>query len=166
MTDQPFDKPHRLKGFNYSSAGSYMITFNTANNNPILSEIISPDGDPWNARPQLTKIGRIVEQYILQIPTHYPDVYVDSYIIMPNHVHILLTFSSEEVEFTVQYSRLSRIVHALKSLVTKQLGFSIWQLDYYDCIAFSDRVYDAYADYIANNPSVWFAKNGAEAPLP
>ena len=31
---------------------------------------------------------------------------------MPDHVHILLTFSSEEIEYEVQYSRLSRIEHA------------------------------------------------------
>ena len=143
-----------------------MITFNTANRNPILSEIVSPNGDPWDAKPLLTDIGRIVERYILQIPAHYPNVHVDSYVIMPDHVHILFTFSSDEFEYEVQYSRLSRIEHALKSLVTKELGFSIWQLDYYDCIAFSEREYDAYANYLADNPSVWFAKNGEEAPLP
>ena len=166
MPDRPFDNPHRLSGFNYSGAGSYMITFNTANRNPILSKIVSPDGDPWNAYPQLTDIGRIVERYILQIPAHYPNVYVDAFVIMPDHVHILLTFSSEETEYAVQYSRLSRIEHALKTLVTKELGFSVWQLDFYDCIAFSNRQYDAFADYIADNPSVWFARNGEEAPLP
>ena len=137
MKDRPFDKPHRLDGFNYSAAGSYMMTFNTANRNPILSEIISPTGDPWDARPQLTEIGRILERYIQQIPAYYENVHVDRYVIMPDHVHILLSFSSEEIEYQVQYSKLSRIEHALKYLVTKELGYSIWQLDYYDCIAFS-----------------------------
>ena len=166
MPDHPFDKPHRLKGYNYSAVGSYMITFNTMNRNPILSEIISPTGSPWDTYPELTDIGRIIERYILQIPAHYENVYVNKYVIMPDHVHILLSFCSDETEHEVQFSRLSRIVHALKFLVTKELGFSIWQLDYYDCISFSDRAYEAFLDYVANNPAVWYARNGEEAPLP
>lgn len=166
MPNRPFDKQHRLKGFNYSSAGSYMITFNTAQKKPILSEIIPPDNATGNAQTRLTEIGQVVERYILQIPEHYQNVHVDTYVIMPDHVHILFTFSTEEIEYEVQYSRLSRIEHALKSLTTKELGFSVWQLDFYDCIAFSDQEYSAYFDYITNNPAVWLEKNGAEAPFP
>ncbi len=166
MPDHPFDKSHRLKGFNYSAAGSYMVTFNTANRRPVLSEIKSMTGSPWDVRPELTDIGKITERYILQIPEHYRNVQIDSYVIMPDHVHILVSFCSGETEYEVQYSRLSRIVHALKTLVTKELGYSVWQLDYYDCVSFSDREYEAYLDYIANNPAVWYAKNGQEAPFP
>ena len=166
MPDHPFDKQHRLKGFNYSAQGSYLITFNTANRNPISSEVISSTGSPWDAQTKLTDIGQILERYILQIPAHYENVYVNHYVIMPDHVHIILSFSTEEPKCDVQYSRLSKIVHALKYLVTKELGYSVWQLDYYDCIAFSDREYDAFSDYVANNPSVWFARNGEEAPFP
>ena len=143
-----------------------MVTFNTENRNPILSEIVSPTDDPWDAYPELTDIGELLRRYITQIALHYPNVSVDAFVIMPDHVHIIFTFRTEEVEFRLQSAKLSRIIRTLKTLVTKELGFSVWQLDYYDSISFSDREYDAFQNYIAENPSVWYAKNGAEAPLP
>ena len=57
-----FDKNHRLQDFNYSACGSYMVTFNTANRNPILSEIVTQTGAPEDAYPALTQIGEIVRE--------------------------------------------------------------------------------------------------------
>ncbi len=159
-----FDKPHRLKTYNYSSQGSYMVTFNTANRNPILSEVCSSTGMPQDAHVSLTEIGNILNEFILQIPAHYKNVFVDSYVIMPDHVHILLTFTEDGPETAVEYSKLSSIVHALKRMVTKKLGYSVWQFDYYDSIAFTDKSYDAFLQYIADNPIVWFAR-GAEPEI-
>lgn len=155
---QKYDKPHRLKDYNYSSAGSYMVTFCTLNRQTVLSEIEPPNDDIPFAHTKLTEIGQIVECYIHTIPDHYQNVTVDAYVIMPDHVHILLSFESEEKEEKIQHSRLSRIVHALKSLTTKEIGSSIWQLDYYDCIAFSEKEYGEFYDYIQTNPYMWYVE--------
>ena len=159
MADVKFDKKHRLEGFNYSGSGSYMVTFATANRNPILSEVFTPSGDPRDAETRLTSIGSLLEDYIKQIPSHYANVFVDAYVIMPDHVHILLTFADDQIAVSFEDSRLSRIMHALKRMVTKSLGYSIWQADYYDSISFSDKAYDSYLAYIADNPIVWLLKH-------
>ena len=159
MPDAKFDKKHRLEGFNYSSQGSYMVTFATAKRNPILSDVFTTTGDPRDAQTKNTEIGEILENYIHQIPSHYQNVSVDAYVIMPDHVHILLSFGDDQPQEAFEYSRLSKIVHALKRMVTKSLGYSIWQADYYDNIAFSDKSYDAFQWYIADNPIVWLLKH-------
>lgn len=40
--------------------------------------------------PELSAIGNVVEQAILQIPDKYPTVHLEKYAVMPNHVHLLL----------------------------------------------------------------------------
>ncbi|MBQ7638443.1 MAG: hypothetical protein IJS90_06060 [Clostridia bacterium] len=54
----------------------------------------------------------------------------------------------------------------MKKLVTNTLGFSIWQLDYYDCVSFSEKAYDAFIAYVHNNPAVWYIKDKAEPDIP
>ncbi len=155
-----FDKEHRLRDFNYSAEGSYMITFNTMNRNPVLSRITTQTGAPEDAYAVLTEIGETVEKSILEIPKHYKNVSVDHYVIMPDHVHIMVSFSEDEVMKDLAHSKLSNIVHALKRVVTKQLGYSIWQLDFYDQVVFSEKEYDAFRMYIEDNPKVWLLKGG------
>ena len=85
-----FHKPHRLKNYDYSSANSYMLTFNVLPGGPVLSEIVKPDVFlPPVIR--LFSAGTVVEKYITNIPIVYSGVTLDNYVIMPNHVHILLT---------------------------------------------------------------------------
>jgi len=170
MSAEKYDKPHRLKNFddrnfNYSAMGSYMATITTLNRNPVLSEVVCPGDNPEAAATKLSHIGRIVEEYILQIPEHYKNVYVDSYVIMPDHVHILLTFADEEVSDKYERSRLSTIIRTLKTLITKRLGFSVWQLDYYDTVAFSEKAYDAMRNYIIENPYAWHMRQKAEPEM-
>ncbi len=135
-----------------------MVTFCTLNRQTILSEIEPPNDEIPYTHTKLTGTGQIVERYILKIPDHYQDVTVDAYVIMPDHVHILLSFLLGEKEDRIQHSKLSRIVHALKSLTTKETGRSIWQLDYYDCIAFSEGEYGDFYDYIHNNPYMCYTE--------
>ncbi|MBQ7637312.1 MAG: hypothetical protein IJS90_00240 [Clostridia bacterium] len=170
MQKKSFDKHHRLKNynddnFNYSAMGSYLVTFNTKNRDPVLSEVICSSENPEDAETKLSEIGSLVKEYIDQIPAHYEGVTVDSYVIMPDHVHILLTFCVDGYSNKYENSKLSTIIRTLKTLVTKKIGYSIWQLDYYDTVAFADKSYDSFLNYIAYNPAVWFFKNKEEPKL-
>ena len=160
MENAGYHKKHRMKNFDYSSSGAYMVTFDVLDQKEILSSV-EPSADGEHAVVRLTEIGKIVEKYILSIEDHYRYVRLENYVIMPNHVHILLFFcfgEARENSRKVQESKLSQIVHALKSLITKELGFSIWQSDYYDNIAFTDERFDALYEYIRTNPIMWLRK--------
>ena len=79
-------KPNRLWEYDYSTNGAYFITICTQDRRKILSSIVG-DGSPV-PKP----CGMIAEKLIAQIPEKYPTVSVDNYVIMPDHIHMLLRF--------------------------------------------------------------------------
>ena len=88
--ERPIRKQIRMPEFDYNSNGAYFITVCTKDRKPILSSVSV--GTTIGRPPDviLTKYGRIVEEAIQQIHTVYPSVHVDNYVIMPNHIHLLL----------------------------------------------------------------------------
>ncbi|HCD39580.1 MAG TPA: hypothetical protein DHU76_09800 [Ruminococcus sp.] len=50
---------------------------------------------------------------------------------------------------------MSQDIRSFKILVTKQIGFSIWQRSFYDRILRNDKEYEQVWDYIENNPLLW-----------
>ena len=80
----------RLKNYDYSQSGSYFVTTNVKDGHCVLSRIAVGRGLA-PAAVQLTPIGKIVEQQLLDLPRRYPSVSVDKYVIMPNHLHIIFT---------------------------------------------------------------------------
>ena len=88
----PKRKPTRLKSFDYSTNGAYFVTICTHERKNILSIIDEFSNNAEDQiKPKLTKYGKITEKIISQIPEKYESVSVDSYEIMPNHIHLLLT---------------------------------------------------------------------------
>ena len=160
-----FRKPHRLNGFDYSSAVSYFIAFDVKDRKNVLSDIIREDifTSPVVC---LKPYGIITEKYILQIESHYPGVIVDNYVIMPNHVHLLITIAQHDPSKQKKQSDISHIIRGLKSMVTREIGKSIWQLDYYDVIAETEEVFLRCDAYIDDNPAVWLDRGGIEPPAP
>ena len=69
----------RHPDWDYSSNGSYYVTICTAMRECFFGEI--EDGDMI-----LSGIGRLVENYWLKIPQHFPFVKLDVHVIMPNHI--------------------------------------------------------------------------------
>ena len=91
MNNLPKRKLIRIEDYDYSTPGAYFITVCVNDRKPIL----------WNVgaatcRPNLSKIGTVVETAILQIPEHYPAVSVDKYCVMPDHIHMILSINTDE----------------------------------------------------------------------
>ena len=83
-------KSNRLKGFDYSSAGMYFITICTQNRQCIFEEIA-------NEVFIINEIGKMIEQHWLQIQDDFCNIKLDSYIIMPNHLHGLIIIEDDTV---------------------------------------------------------------------
>lgn len=92
--DLPKRKPTRLKGYDYSTPGAYFITICTKDRKQILSKI-SVVGEGLCALPknELTKTGNVVINAIGFINNTYKNISVDKYVIMPNHVHFLISIA-------------------------------------------------------------------------
>ena len=81
----PQRKNIRLKGYDYSKAGYYFITICTQNKVHYFGEIV---GATLRGRPNNPHI--IIEKWLLELEKKYDNVTVESYVIMPNHIHLVL----------------------------------------------------------------------------
>ena len=102
---------------------------------------------------RLSKIGQKIENCILKIEEIYPCVFVDNYIIMPNHIHLILTIDTRRRPMVAP--TISTIIKQFKGAVSKEIGASIWQKGYYDHIIRDDDDYSTKSQYINTNPFTW-----------
>lgn len=143
-------KQNRLNDYNYSNDGYYFITICTCNKQKILCNIVGER----TTLPQikLSRIGEIVEKSITNIYKHYEGVSVCKYVIMPNHLHLIIIIKNGSV---IRSPTISNIIGQMKSYVTKQVGFCIWQRSFYDHVIRDEDDYLRICEYIENNPAKW-----------
>lgn len=79
---------------------------------------------------------------------------VEKYVIMPNHIHMILILSGNDGR-TMCAPTTSRIIHHMKEYVTKRLHYSIWQKSYYDHIIRDEQDFQRIWTYIDTNPQKW-----------
>lgn len=149
----PERKHHRLKNYDYSSPNAYFITICTKNKHPILWQSVSHNAvGAASGRPityELSPYGKVAEVAINKISTIYPTVSVDKYVIMPNHIHMILSIMERPAPST------ATIVNQMKGYVSKQIGFSPWQKLYHDRIIRDESEYLNKWQYIDDNPRKW-----------
>lgn len=150
----PKRKQNRLAEYDYSTPNAYFITVCTNNRKNIFWEDVGAVIDRPEHTP-LTNFGVIVRQSIEDIPKHYPAVTVDHYVIMPNHIHLLLQINSDADGRSMIAPTISTIVRLMKGTVSKQAGFSVWQKGFYDHVIRNSRDYREIWNYIEGNPSKW-----------
>lgn len=150
-------KQNRFPEYDYGTNGAYFVTICTQDRRKILSEIV---GDGF---PVPKPIGLIAEGFILKIPKKYPVVSVDRYMIMPDHIHILLMI---EAGTGNPSPTLGNIIGWYKYQVTKEAnqrahiaGEKLFQRSYYDHIIRNQQDYNEIAEYIETNPLRWIIKN-------
>ncbi len=83
-------KRTRLRAYDYSGSGVYFVTVCTEAKRPVLCRIVGA-GVLDGPRPELTAQGKIVQNRLEEMERIYDDISIDHYVIMPNHVHLLLT---------------------------------------------------------------------------
>lgn len=116
-------KPNRLKDYNYSQNGAYFITICTKDRKPILSTIDNKTTTVGEglAPPEtkLTDYGKIIETELLKLEQRYIYLKIDKYVIMPNHIHLLLQLDNEAGGASPSPT-ISDIICAFKSLSIKE----------------------------------------------
>jgi len=149
----------RLTEYDYSQAGYYFITICTKDKEHTLwvgSGIarLIPAGNS-QIEYQLSPVGEIVRVAIEGIPNFYPNVVVDKYVIMPNHIHMILILTEVQAELrrAMPAPTISRIVNQMKGVVSKRAGFAIWQKSFYEHIILNEARYREIWQYINDNPA-------------
>ena len=103
----------------------------------------------------LTNLGIIAQRSIENIPKHYPAISVDHYVIMPNHIHLLLQINTDVNGRSMIAPTISTVVRLMKGTVSKQAGFTVWQKGFYDHVIRNGNDYQDIWNYIEGNPSKW-----------
>ncbi len=156
----PKRKPLRLPDYDYSGPGAYFVTICTHDRRCILSRIPVGEGLAPPA-VELSPVGQCVKEQVLALPKRYPSVHIDNYAIMPNHVHLLVSFDPGSGGASPSPT-LSDVVRVLKSLSTRlsreRLGeLPLWQRSFHEHVIRSERDYREIWEYIDANPARWVA---------
>ncbi|HAQ62894.1 MAG TPA: transposase [Ruminococcaceae bacterium] len=172
--EYPIRKNLRLKDYDYSQNGAYFITMCTDSKKWLFGRYNvgaiheSPVRFTKDKCISLNKNGKICDKYIKQIPNNYSAVKVVNYIIMPNHIHLLLLFDGEPIrairESPLQRSLLSKVVGRLKMNISKEIhrqnnsDEKIWQRGYNERIIRNQREFENAWNYIEYNALKEYSK--------
>jgi len=113
----------RLQTWDYGNNGSYFITICTKNREHYFGKIVeTPTTEPTM---QLNAIGKLTEQYWMEIPNHFPFIELGNFVVMPNHIHGILIIDKPDtfVETPVE-TRLIASHGLIASLSTPTGGFA------------------------------------------
>lgn len=177
MSESLDPQPHRrrsvrLKDYDYASVNGYFVTVCTHNRECLLGEVV--DG-----KMRLSEYGEIAKDEWLKTASVRPQVALDAFVIMPNHLHGILILT-ENVGATrrvalpegrrnvpvrrptgPQSASIGAIVGQFKSIVTKRInerrgtpGLPVWQRNYHEHIL-RDGELGHIREYIQNNPIQW-----------
>lgn len=175
-TNLPNRKSLRLKRYDYASEGCYFITICTKNKQPFFGSI-------ENGKVILNDIGQIAEKFWIEIPSHFKNVELDDFVIMPNHIHGILIIHNKMVgtlqseirtlqcnvptdnkyfsEISPKAETISTIIRSYKSICTKTINkeqteiFFAWHTRFHDHIVRNEKALNAIRKYIFENPIKW-----------
>ena len=171
--DLPKRKQIRLPDYDYSAPGAYFVTICTSDRRCILSDIVVGDGvlDVPNVR--LSPYGKIVAETLREIEKTYTWLALDRYVIMPNHIHILLrmedrgpgngrgtapaweTGDGPSRTPAPTNSRLAALISTMKRFTNKRCGAALWQRSYHEHVVRGEEDYRQIWEYIDTNPAKW-----------
>ena len=177
MTHQKNRQSPRHEGFDYTQSGAYFVTICTKNRVCLFGEIRS---DAMILNPA----GRMIERWLQKIPSKFPDLDIDSAVVMPNHIHgVLLKYSvitlNQTGETTDGNISLSDAIQWFKTMTTNEyikgvrrfqwspFQRRLWQRSFYDHVIRSEEELVKYRMYITENPLKWMldCENPAAAPV-
>ncbi|WP_155941910.1 hypothetical protein [Prevotella sp. AGR2160] len=83
----------------YRQRGWYMITLVVKGRRPLLGNVIGDPavqyGEPEYPRLSPSPLGEAVQEQILGLPSFYPQVSIEGFQLMPDHLHLLLSVKEE-----------------------------------------------------------------------
>ena len=158
----------RLRGYDYSQEGAYFVTIVTQGRALLFGDVV-------DSQMELSPAGECVLSIWRDLPTRFPRLVLDEFVVTPNHVHGILLLNGPvgaalvAASPTARVGRvgLSEIIGAYKSLTTVEYGKGVrrkgwepyrvrlWQRGYYEHIVRDEESLLALRRYIRENPARW-----------
>ena len=153
----------RLQGYDYSRSGSYFITLCTYKRQPVFGKIS-------NGIMQHSPLGEVAAECWQAIPAHYPDVELDAWIIMPDHIHGIIHIRTQPTT-----PRSPRRIHQYQQTIPRSVGcivrgfkigvtkwarhntpiYRLWHHNFHERIIRNDTALHRIQRYIINNPRAY-----------
>ncbi|NDJ75482.1 MAG: transposase [Chloroflexi bacterium] len=160
----------RLKGYDYAHEGAYFVTICVFEHECLLGEVV-------NGVVELSEFGSVVEREWLHTPDIRPQVDLDYFVIMPNHIHGILVINddgpvgaycntplqtTDQTRLQSPSQTVGAMVRGFKAAVTKRVnimrespGAPFWQRNYYEHIIRNEQSLYTIRHYVATNPARW-----------
>ena len=137
----PNRKSPRIRHYDYSTPNYYFVTICTWNKRCL-----------FGSSHHLNTYGKIAEQGIHEMVTHFPTIKINKFVVMPNHIHAIIVLNGNV--------NLPTIIGLYKSYVTKQIHqyeptLKIWQSSFHDHVIRNQAAYEKIWLYIESNPDNW-----------
>ena len=137
-------KPTRIPGYDYSACNYYFLTLCTYNRRCIFG---SPDN--------LNVFGQCAENQILQLGSHYNGLSVLKYVVMPNHIHLIIQLDNHP-----ESPDIRQVMAQYKSGVSREIrkinpDWNVWQRSFHDHIIRNQKSFENIWNYIEGNPQCW-----------
>lgn len=157
-------KATRLQEYDYSQKGYYFVTICAKDQQKLFGEIVG-DGVYDIPQVKLSGIGEIVNKYIRQLDTQYNNVCIDKYIVMPNHIHLIVKISTAQKDGNTLCGTsqapsptnaiLPRFISLYKRYCNREYGENLFQRSFHDHIIRNEADYQRIWNYIDTNPTKW-----------
>jgi putative transposase len=147
----------RLQKYDYAQVGAYFVTFCVQDRECVLGEVT---GDDVN----LSDAGEMVAQVWDDLPSRFPGVELDAWVVMPNHVHAIVVIAGEVARQGAASSAppLGQVMRTVKSVsaiacnrALDREGLPFWQRNYYERVIRDEEELNGIRRYIAENPTRW-----------
>lgn len=190
----------RLDNFDYANNGYYFVTVCCQNklklfwkNKKIFNQRADTSVRPYIESDQISRpyiksnlflnnIGLMIDYWFGEISNHFKNVILDEYVIMPDHIHIIVIIEKQfnycindeiniraginiNIRATTRVApTLGTIIGELKSIITNEyiknvknnnwskFNKRLWQRNYYERIIRNENEYLKTKEYIKNNP--------------
>jgi len=139
------------------SHGTFFVTIQAAFNKTIFGAIVGEQS-------VLNEFGKAIQESLQSLGERYPGTEVIEFIVMPNHVHILLRLARRRDNHKHQ---LGYVIGRFKGWIAKvyrdmlaqgqvvDVGPTPWQRDYWDKLVTTAEQLEAFRRYIRQNPAKW-----------
>lgn len=153
--DHNLTRRHRLSGFDYSTPGYYFVTVCTHQRQPLFGQILK-------GSHKLSAAGTVVMEVVSELPQTFTGVVVESFIVMPNHLHLLIY-----LDIDTKTGSITDVVRWIKGVTTSRYGKGVksnlwpayqghfWQKGFNDQIIRNENHLYQVQTYIENNPLKW-----------
>ena len=145
--EKPVRKSPRISYYDYSKDNFYFVTICDHEKRCI-----------FGFANQKNRFGKIAEEAVLEITRHSSSVRVDKFVVMPNHIHMILVIGCDNKD--EKNPSLTQVIGLFKSGVTREIhktapGEKVWQRSFHDHIIRNQMDYERIWHYIDTKPVRW-----------